>query len=68
MNDKIEYGYCHCGCGQKTTVSAYNYAKRGRIKGVPVKYILGHSSKGYVATDELREKRRMAVIRENKLN
>lgn len=39
----IPYGYCHCTCGRKTTVSQVNNRRHGWVKGVPKKYILGHS-------------------------
>lgn len=42
----IEYGYCHCGCGEKTTISPYSSVRDGRIKGKPMKFISGHNAKG----------------------
>lgn len=45
MNDcisEIPYGYCHCGCGQKTNISKMTSKKYGQIKGIPVRYISGH--------------------------
>lgn len=44
----IPYGYCHCGCGQKTTVSPRTDARLGYIKGEPVPYRLGHCNRGRV--------------------
>ena len=38
----IPYGYCHCGCGQKTTISHVTDTKKGYVKGEPRKYLLGH--------------------------
>ena len=38
----IPYGYCQCGCGQKTPISKTTDKKYGRIKGEPHKYINGH--------------------------
>jgi hypothetical protein len=38
----IPYGFCHCGCGQKTTVAKVTSRTQGRIRGVPVKFIRGH--------------------------
>lgn len=43
--DEIPYGYCHCGCGQKTPVSTYSYAKEGRIKGQPIRFVRGHNNR-----------------------
>ncbi len=36
------YGFCHCGCGQKTNLARDTNPKRGDIKGQSVKYIKGH--------------------------
>lgn len=42
-NEKeIPYGYCHCGCGDKTNITPGNDKNRGFIKGEPKKFILGH--------------------------
>lgn len=38
----IPYGYCHCGCGEKTKLATQTWAKHGWIKGQPLKYILHH--------------------------
>lgn len=43
--DEIPYGYCHCGCGEKTRISVTNHAKEGRIKGEPVRFVRFHHSK-----------------------
>jgi hypothetical protein len=37
-------GYCHCGCGDKTPISAYARKERGLRKGDPQKFIIGHQS------------------------
>lgn len=42
----IPYGYCHCGCGQKTKVVTRNIAERGLKKGEPSRFVLGHNSNG----------------------
>ncbi len=41
----IPYGYCHCGCGQKTNIAKTNQSRRGHIKGQPVRYVKGHGSR-----------------------
>lgn len=40
--DEIPYGYCRCGCGQKTRIAHQSSTQLGWIKGEPIKYILGH--------------------------
>jgi hypothetical protein len=49
---KIPYGYCHCGCGQKTNISKQNHKKNGWIKGEPQKYIYGHKKKNKNGTNQ----------------
>jgi hypothetical protein len=38
----IPYGFCHCGCGQKTKISTVSLASRGWVKGKPLKYLHCH--------------------------
>src|SRR5260221_10085185 len=45
-NDTIPYGYCHCGCGQLTSISEITFARRGMRKGEPRRYIHGHNLRG----------------------
>ena len=40
------YGYCQCGCGQKTRISPQNHTQHGWIKGQPLKYMRGHNHSG----------------------
>ena len=40
--DNIPYGYCQCGCGQKTAIAKRANGKLGHIKGQPVRFSLGH--------------------------
>ena len=39
---KIPYGYCHCGCGQKTNLAPQTQSRDGWVKGEPLKYLRGH--------------------------
>jgi hypothetical protein len=41
-SQKIPYGYCHCGCGQKTNLAPNNDRRRSWIKGEPLQYVFGH--------------------------
>jgi len=43
MNE-IPYGYCHCGCGQKTNIATRTSTKKGWIKGEPLRFIKYHHS------------------------
>ena len=42
----MQYGYCQCGCGQKTKISEVSNRSKDWIRGEPLKYILGHLLKG----------------------
>lgn len=39
----IPIGYCQCGCGQKTHLTAHNEPKYGYLKGQPRRYLRGHA-------------------------
>jgi len=41
----IPYGYCHCGCGQKTNIYKHTHIDRGQFKGQPALFIKGHFTK-----------------------
>lgn len=49
MNDHttsdIPYGYCHCGCGQKTKISPTNDKRYGWVKGEPRHFLRGHCAR-----------------------
>lgn len=49
----VPYGYCQCGCGQKTTVSAYTDRHSDMIKGVPRKFVSGHNRRRYRSLEDL---------------
>ena len=40
--ESIPYGYCHCGCGEKTSIATESNRKRGYVKGEPVRYVHNH--------------------------
>lgn len=41
------YGYCQCGCGQKTTIAKSNCNTYGWVKGEPKRYMSGHNRRLY---------------------
>ncbi len=43
--NEIPYGYCKCGCGQKTNIATRDHAEKGRIKGQPVRFLPGHNKR-----------------------
>lgn len=46
FQDAIPYGYCQCGCGQKTNLAPKNDSKRGWGKGKPLRFINNHHCRG----------------------
>lgn len=42
--EAIPYGYCHCGCGEKTSIAESNNAPRNMVKGQPLRFIRYHQS------------------------
>lgn len=45
MSKEIPYGYCHCGCGQKTNIAKKTRNSQGVVAGEPRKYIHNHHHK-----------------------
>ncbi len=39
---EIPYGFCHCGCGQRTKINTRNDTAQGKVKGEPSKWRAGH--------------------------
>lgn len=44
-SQEIPYGYCHCGCGQKTAIANRDDKRWKQIKGQPVSFIRGHQAR-----------------------
>jgi HNH endonuclease len=38
----VPYGFCRCGCGQRTRLAPRNDASKGWVKGKPLSVIYGH--------------------------
>jgi HNH endonuclease len=41
--NEVPYGFCHCGCGERTKPSKQNVSTRGLVKGEPMRFIYGHA-------------------------
>lgn len=39
------YGYCQCGCGQKTAIADATRPKVGHVKGEPFLFLRGHNNR-----------------------
>lgn len=55
QDDVIPYGRCHCGCGEKTSITARNCASRGWVAGEPKKYVAGHHRRRTAHDYEVRD-------------
>lgn len=38
----IPFGYCRCGCGEKSPLATKTRNDRGQVRGQPVRYVPGH--------------------------
>ena len=41
-NPTIPFGFCQCGCGQKTKIAPITRKDRGEIRGQPKRHLKGH--------------------------
>ena len=41
-NTDVPYGYCWCGCGQKTSIVKVTQASKHYFEGEPYRYLVGH--------------------------
>jgi hypothetical protein len=39
---EVPYGFCHCGCGEKTRLAPCSDSSKGWIRGEPKRYVLHH--------------------------
>lgn len=42
---KTPFGYCECGCGERTNLAASSNARRGHIKGQPLRFVANHAAR-----------------------
>lgn len=54
----IGSGICACGCGQRTTVAKKNHGPSGSVKGLPYKYVHGHSRRKHPHDEPIAHRRR----------
>jgi hypothetical protein len=48
------YGYCHCGCGEKTPLAAKTSTRRGHVRGEPLRFVHGHNGRAQRRSPEER--------------
>ncbi len=39
------YGYCECGCGERTSLARQTSVRFGWVKGKPLRFVLGHNGR-----------------------
>ena len=39
---EVPFGYCHCGCGNKTNIAKATVPRWGFVKGQPHRFLVGH--------------------------
>jgi len=44
LPQNIPYGFCHCGCGQKTKIATITQRRRHVRRGEPMRYLSGHGT------------------------
>lgn len=52
MKTEVPYGFCHCGCGQKTRIATQTRNNRGERKGEPRKFVYSHSPRVQKSSEE----------------
>ena len=38
----VPFGFCHCGCNERTSLATQNNKRAGHVKGQPMRFIRGH--------------------------
>jgi hypothetical protein len=56
---EIPYGFCQCGCGERTAIVDSSCASRGLVKGEPRRYIFHHHTRKIDPVERI--KRRITV-------
>src|SRR6187402_1095896 len=52
VESNIPFGYCHCGCGQRTNIATTTKPKYGTTKGQPRRFVQGHGSHRRISKEE----------------
>lgn len=53
---------CECGCGEAAPIAKRSYTRKGHVKGMPVRFVNGHSARGLTRSEETRQKMASAKI------
>lgn len=57
VDQEIQFGFCQCGCGEKTEISPRNWKRMGYVKGQPFRVRPSHSRRVTRAPSVYRTKR-----------
>lgn len=49
--DEKSAALCECGCGQPTPLAKQTFARRGVVKGQPVRFVSGHNLRGLTRSE-----------------
>lgn len=55
---------CECGCGEPAPIAVATKRSKGHVKGQPMRFVMGHNSRGIPKTTETRAK--MAAYAKNR--
>jgi hypothetical protein len=56
-NCRVEYGYCHCGCGGETNFVTSGSKRRGTYQETPRRFLLKHNLRGKTPVEESKRER-----------
>lgn len=59
---EIPYGYCHCGCGEKTNINKTTSRSKNRFKGEPARFIHSHNGRTQIIPVEIQLWSRVAKL------
>jgi AP2 domain len=45
LRTNIPYGFCQCGCGEKTNIADRTSRRIGWVEGEPIRFIVGHANR-----------------------
>src|SRR4029453_17685525 len=62
-NCRIEYGYCHCGCGGETNFVTSGSKGRSTYQETPRRFLLRHNLRGKTPVEQSRREREEAFVR-----
>src|SRR5690242_14918619 len=62
-NCRVDYGYCHCGCGEETNLVIKGSKSRGTYAEIPRRFIKKHNVRGRTAREEAKHQAGESYVR-----